>query len=152
MLATNPFPASDPGTRVLQSLHEFNGITYGTERKSFRDLTEAWVSQGEGKDRDRKSRVTMVGSQAVLKIDNYDRLGTNLSVFDLELSGRGAGIAPQPKPAGSGRKQGPDFIHDKVRTRRQLCLFAIPPAPCPGGVGAPALTAIFLLTSQYALL
>ena len=32
------------------------------------------------------SRTVMHGKDAVLKVDDYGRLGTNLSVFDLELS------------------------------------------------------------------
>ena len=79
------------GTSAL-GIREFEGVDYQKSHNGFRDQTDDWIKEVDGTARSLNSRITHVNGQAVLKIDNYSKLGTNLSVFDLELGGRGADV------------------------------------------------------------
>ena len=68
------------------SIREFEGVDYKKQGGGFSDQTEQWKKEVDGKKRALNSRITFVDGQAVLKLDNYDKMGANLSVFDHELA------------------------------------------------------------------
>lgn len=81
-------------TVPLREIRDFGGQVF-TQDMSVADIGKLW-NDGKSK-RIRKSRTVQSGRDAVLKIDNYSALGTNISVFDYELnpSARQASAVPK---------------------------------------------------------